>query len=78
MKGEAREAAGVPDDAPEIGATGVSVDGDVGQLAARVAAAFEVSELGELRHRSDHPGLIAAKPAQVPDHPQDEEETAEA
>ncbi|CAK0840871.1 unnamed protein product [Prorocentrum cordatum] len=77
-EGEAREAAGVPDDAPEMGAIGVSVDDDVGQLAARVAAASEVSELGELRLRSDRPGLMAAKPAHVPGHPQDEEGPAEA
>ncbi|CAK0858473.1 unnamed protein product [Prorocentrum cordatum] len=77
-EGEAREAAGVPDDVPEVSSTGVAVDGDVRQLAARVAAAFEVSELGELRLRSDHPGLMAARPAQAPDRPQDEEEDAEA
>ncbi|CAK0910095.1 unnamed protein product, partial [Prorocentrum cordatum] len=77
-EGEAREAAGVPDDAPEMGAIGVSVDGDVGQLAARVAAAFEVAELGELRLRSDRLGLMAAKRAHVPSHPQGEEGPAEA
>ncbi|CAK0837207.1 unnamed protein product [Prorocentrum cordatum] len=75
---EAREAAGVPDDVPEVSSTGVAVDGDVRQLAARVAAAFEVSELGELRLRSDYPGLMAVRPVQAPDRPQDEEEDAEA
>ncbi|CAK0867649.1 unnamed protein product [Prorocentrum cordatum] len=77
-EGEAREAAGVPDDVPKVSSTGVAVDGDVRQLAARVAAAFEVSELGELRLRSDRPGLMAARPAQAPDRPQDEEGDAEA